>query len=244
MWLFQNQYHERAIGEFSVAMFMHCLCIFSDFFCAVFNERNLHRVFDVAYDGYVGGKDVQLLRWDDGNQTQQFSEAMEDTSKPYDGPSVVVLPLTNSVDWLPSPLILMDEASADSTPTLTTPESHAQQIKDFRGTVMNRVTDTDLKREVLAVIAKMYTELAMHGQGSFQKPAPDATISNEATHTRLAYQGTSRWFDGEGKEFQYQQGCGHHGADFIGAAAVRNGKALMPQANPAINTTTTLLGKA
>ena len=211
--------------------------------CSGSNERNMHRVFDLAYDGYIGGKDVQLLKWASPEQKGQFTEAMEDTSKPYDGPSVVVLPLANTVDWLPSPLILMDDASSKNTPTLTTPESHAQQIHDFRNEVMKRITDDKLKTEVQKVIAKMYTELQMHGQGSFQKTAPDATISNEATHTRLAYQGTSKWVDGTGREVQYQQGCGHHGADFIGAAAVRNGKALMPQANPSVNTTTTLIGK-
>ena len=204
----------------------------------------MHRVFDLAYDGYIGGKDVQLLKWDDEEQKNQFKEAMEDTSRPYDGPSVVVLPMLNTIDWLPSPLILMDEAAVNNTPTLTTPESHAQQIKDFRNQVMNRVTNKYLKDEVLTSVSKMYSDLAMHGQGSFQKTAPDATISNEATHTRLAYQGTARWFDKNGIETHYQQGCGHHGADFIGAAAVRNGKALMPQANPSVNTTMTLLGKS
>lgn len=209
----------------------------------VFNERNMHRVFDVAYDGYIGGKDVQILKWDDDTQKDQFKEAMEDTSRPYDGPSVIVLPMYHTVDWLPSPLILMDEAAANNTATLTTPESHAQQIKDFRDQVMNRVTDKNLKTEVLKAISKMYQDLAMHGQGSFHKTAPDATISNEATHTRLAYQGTATWSLNNGSASQFQQGCGHHGADFIGAAAVRNGKALMPQANPSVNTTTTLIGK-
>lgn len=216
------KYHERAI---------------------VFNERNMHRVFDLAYDGYIGGKDVQLLKWDDTTQKDQFKEAMEDTSRPYDGPSVIVLPIKNYIDWLPSPLVLMDESAVQNTPTLTTPESHAQQIKDFRDQVMKRVTSTDVSAEVLDSISKMYQDLAMHGQGSFQKTASDATISNEATHTRLAYQGTAKWVDENDKETKFQQGCGHHGADFIGAAAVRNGKALMPQANPSVNTTTTLLGK-
>ena len=205
------------------------------------HHSNMHRVFDLAYDGYIGGKDVQLLKWDDDEQKNQFKEAMEDTSRPYDGPSVVVLPTLNTIDWLPSPLILMDEAAVNNTPTLTTPESHAQQIKDFQNQVMNRVTNKYLKNEVLKSISKMYSDLAMHGQGAFHKTAPDATISNEATHTRLAYQGTARWVS-SGAE-QFQQGCGHHGADFIGAAAVRNGKALMPQANPSVNTTTTLIGK-
>lgn len=203
----------------------------------------MHRVFDVAYDGYIGGKDVQLLKWNDEDQQTQFQEAMEDTSRPYDGPSVIVLPMHNTVDWLPSPLVLMDESAVNNTPTLTTPESHAQQIKDFRNQVMKRVTNEDLKEEVLKAISKMYQELSMHGQGAFHKTAPDATISNEATHTRLAYQGTAKWVSKDNGAEQFQQGCGHHGADFIGAAAVRNGKALMPQANPSVNTTTTLIGK-
>ena len=197
----------------------------------------MHRVFDVAYDGYVGGKDVQLLHWGDEKQKEDFKEAMEDTSRPYDGPSVIVLPMKNTVNWLPSPLILMDDAGSKNTPTLTTPESHAQQINDFRNTVMKRVTNSALRTEVQDTIGKMYSELQMHGQGSFQKTASDATVSNEATHTRLAYQGTAKWVKENGDEMNFQQGCRHHGADFIGVAAVRNGKALMPQANPVVNTT-------
>ena len=211
-----KQYHERAI---------------------VFNERNMHRVFDVAYDGYCGGKDVQLLNWDDDGQKNQFIEAMEDTSKPFDGPSVIVLPMTEAMDWLPSPLVLMDDSAANNTPTLLTPESHAQQIKQFRDDVLKRISNNALKQELQQTIGKMYSELQMHGQGAYMKNAADATVGNEATHTRLAYQGTAKWVDRQGKEKHYQQGCGHHGADFIGAAAVRNGKALMPQANPVVNTT-------
>lgn len=197
----------------------------------------MHRVFDVAYDGYCGGKDVQLLNWNSPEQKDAFKEAMDDTSKPYDGPSVIVLPMMRALNWLPSPLVLMDDAAANNTPTLTTPESHAQQIREFRDQVLKRISDADVQKELKNTIGKMYSQLEMHGQGAYMKNASDATVGNEATHTRLAYQGTAKWVKENGDEKHFQQGCGHHGADFIGAAAVRNGKALMPQANPVVNTT-------
>jgi hypothetical protein len=105
----------------------------------------MHRVFDVAYDGYCGGKDVQLLNWDSADQKNAFKEAMDDTSKPYDGPSVIVLPMKNALNWLPSPLVLMDDAAANNTPTLTTPESHAQQIREFRDQVLKRISSSDVQ---------------------------------------------------------------------------------------------------
>ena len=42
VWGMTYKYHERAI---------------------VFNERNMHRMWDIAYDGYVGGKELDLLHF-------------------------------------------------------------------------------------------------------------------------------------------------------------------------------------
>jgi hypothetical protein len=50
------KYHERAI---------------------VINERNLIRVFDVCFDGYCGGNDARILRWQ--AETQRSSSARHRT---------------------------------------------------------------------------------------------------------------------------------------------------------------------
>jgi len=62
VWGMTYKYHERAI---------------------VFNERNLHKVWDIAYDGYCGGKDVQMVNMKNPSSKSQFIEEMNDYSKDY-----------------------------------------------------------------------------------------------------------------------------------------------------------------
>lgn len=208
---------------------MNNFCIFY----SVFNERNLHRIFDIAYDGYIAGKDAQILNWTTQKHIDNFKDAMSDLSKPYEGPSIVVLPITTKMEWLPSPLVICDEPAASSSTTTATPEFQVNSIKNFRNNILNRVSNDSLVAELKEIISQTYSRLGMHAEGSQAKMASDATVNNEATGTRLAYQGTSTWTTGK-QEFK-QQGCGHHGPDYVGVAAVRNGKALMPQANPTVN---------
>jgi hypothetical protein len=63
------KYHERAI---------------------VINERNLIRVFDVCFDGYCGGNDAQIMRWEKTN-CEEFKQATENLSTPYTGASMLVM---------------------------------------------------------------------------------------------------------------------------------------------------------
>jgi len=73
------KYHERAI---------------------VFNERNLHKVWDIAYDGYCSGKDVQMVNMKNPSSKSQFIEEMNDYSKDYNGPSIVPILLEPEFTWL------------------------------------------------------------------------------------------------------------------------------------------------
>eukprot|EP00961_Rhodomonas_salina_P035647 479474-Rhodomonas_salina.2 len=71
----------------------------------VFNERNLVRMWDVAYDGYVGGKDVSILDWGSDHDIGRFVAADAYLNSPYNGPSVVIVPLPE-LSTLPSPVPL------------------------------------------------------------------------------------------------------------------------------------------
>ena len=64
IWGMSYKYHERAI---------------------VFNERNLIRLWDVAYDGYNGGKDLTHVDWRDAEDVTNFTEATHDLTIPYQG---------------------------------------------------------------------------------------------------------------------------------------------------------------
>jgi hypothetical protein len=69
IWGMSYKYHERAI---------------------VTNERNLIRMFDVAFDGYNGGMGCDIMQWtDDG--ISEFRRDTESLDGPYRGKSMVVL---------------------------------------------------------------------------------------------------------------------------------------------------------
>jgi hypothetical protein len=70
LWGMSYKYHERAM---------------------VTNERNMIRMFDIAFDGYVGGMDTDILRFGD-EDLNDFLKAQYDIDVPFGGPSMIVLP--------------------------------------------------------------------------------------------------------------------------------------------------------
>lgn len=211
VWGMTYKYHERAI---------------------VFNERNMHRVWDIAYDGYCGGKDVQVC---DMQKTDDFINAYADPSKAFDQASIVPIPMKTAVDWMPSPILL--KSDDDSTQPLGAPEAYINNASAFEQQVYKRISDSNFTNELKATIKMVYETLQMNSQGALTKTAPEATIGNESTVSKLAYQGTSRWYYSDTTLNKTDFGCGHHGADYVGVASVRNGKSMYPSANPQITNT-------
>jgi hypothetical protein len=74
IWGMSYKYHERAI---------------------VFNEKNLIRLWDIAYDGYNGGKDDTYVDWtaedDAPNGPGRFRQHTLDLGNNYRGPSMMVM---------------------------------------------------------------------------------------------------------------------------------------------------------
>lgn len=59
----------------------------------VTNEKNLIRLFDIAYDGYNGGKDDTFVSWTEESGHRSYNtlkQATADVSMPYTGPSLMV----------------------------------------------------------------------------------------------------------------------------------------------------------
>jgi hypothetical protein len=66
------KYHERAV---------------------VTEEKNLIRLFDIAYDGYNGGKDDTFVSWTEGSGHRSYKTLQSETANtmmPYTGPSIMV----------------------------------------------------------------------------------------------------------------------------------------------------------
>jgi len=84
----------------------------------VTNEKNLIRLFDVAYDGYNGGKDHTVVDWmsESGYRSyRRLQSETNNTTMPYTGPSIMVMAFpVNRGDRLweqswPSPIVFHEQ---------------------------------------------------------------------------------------------------------------------------------------
>jgi len=222
VWGMTYKYHERAI---------------------VFNERNLHRVWDVAYDGYVGGKDLTMLNMQNEHEINTFIEEANNYSAEYAGQSIISTRLDHDYNSLPSPLPLTNYD--DSGTILATADTMINDVPNFAAKCMKKTGDRFHQADIEKKITHIFQKLEMNNNAQIIKDATMASASNESTACRLMYQGSSKWnykarngVD-RGNE-RSMAGCGHHGSDYIGVAAVRNGKQLLSSAAPHIGTTTRL----
>ena len=135
IWGMSYKYHERAI---------------------VTNERNLIRVFDVAFDGYSGGNDSRIVKWE-SEDLSQFSSATKDTSKAYSGPSMLVFALpvhANAFDSFPNPVVFH--------PTVTVPDG-ANAIPDRSLRFVDLPQNRDAQRKMGQPGTQCATELSVNG---------------------------------------------------------------------------------
>ena len=213
VWGMTYKYHERAI---------------------VFNERNLHRVWDIAYDGYVGGKDVTFVNMNQPQSVQSFTSCSNNYNVEYEGASMFVVGFENQLTWIPSPILLYDyDNMSNSATALATSDTFITDFNSYNGKILNRITEDNLWEEFKQKVGQAYRLLELNNNHQIVKDATLAASSNEATSCRLMYQGTSVTHTTAGAA-SHTPGSGHHGNDYVGVAAVRNGKQLLASAAPAI----------
>lgn len=217
VWGMTYKYHERAI---------------------VFNERNMHRIWDVAYDGYVGGKGINLMDWTDNEASMKsFHKHNDDMTHEYAGPSLIALPLGNETHpYLPSPLLLTNymEDSTGGEAVLATAEDMVHNTAAFANEIKEKINSGKLEK----IISQFHDWIKKGMTPEIVKSASDASVQNEATCNRLLYAGTAMWGVKNGADpatqpqWFHRNGNGHHGTDYTGVAAVRNGKSLASSAAP------------
>ena len=216
IWGMSYKYHERAI---------------------VFNEKNLVRLWDIAYDGYNGGKDDTHVDWYEPgskNGYKKFGEATMDLGSSYRGPSMMVMKFTHTDaqrrepgsgylrNW-PSPIVFHEPEEADdggrrgASLSVDQENLHVVDVDDFR------VFHEKLYKKQYGV----YRAMMPHFQDNHRtrKSAGEASAESETQSTCLAFQGSMRIKEG-GKLIQEIQGSGHHGPDYVGVASVRAGKGI------------------
>jgi len=220
IWGMSYKYHERAI---------------------VFNEKNLIRMWDIAYDGYNGGKDDTYVDWTDlgderPNGVKKFKDATLDLSKNYRGPSMMVLAFVHDRaklddngdavfdrhfrrNW-PSPIVFYD----------TYDENNPQQQREVLPIDYDNVQTVDVE-EFRVFNNQLYAGAYRDYRGlmpefktlhTTRKTAGQSSADAETGTDCLAFQGSMRIK--EGGLTQEIQGSGHHGPDYVGVASVRAGK--------------------
>jgi hypothetical protein len=216
IWGMSYKYHERAI---------------------VFNEKNLVRLWDVAYDGYTGGKDATFVNWDN---TAEFMTRTGDIASNYRGPSMMVMAFYHDSkdirperNW-PSPVVFHDKYNYKGErrgeqmnppqngdwsdwPLVTDPSnSRIVNFKDMRVFNHPMYAGYEFYRDRMPDFTDLH---------STRKPAGISTVENETFCDALAFQGTMKVVDSAtGNEVEHIQGSGHHGPDWVGVASVRAGK--------------------
>jgi hypothetical protein len=221
IWGMSYKYHERAI---------------------VFNEKNLIRLWDIAYDGYNGGKDDTYVDWtkpNGPNGVETFKQETMDVSKNYRGPSMMVMAFVHDREakdddgrpvydthfkrnW-PSPIVFHDSYSPGSAPApekATLPLDYDNlQVVDVE---QFRVFNNPLYYESYSQYRGMMP--AFHEMHMMRKSAGQSSADSETHTDSLAFQGSMRVKEAGRGAVEEIQGSGHHGPDYTGVASVRAGK--------------------
>jgi hypothetical protein len=222
IWGMSYKYHERAI---------------------VFNEKNLIRMWDIAYDGYNGGKDDTYVNWmqrgDDSARfgPDAFKRATLDLSQNYRGPSMMVMAFVHDRTKLddngrnlfdthfrrnwPSPIVFYD--TYDSRNRQHEPEVLPVDYDNVMTVDVEefRVFNNELYSDAFKGYRQMMPEFkTMH---LTRKTAGQSSADAETSSDCLAFQGSMRIKE-SGMTVQDILGSGHHGPDYVGIASVRAGK--------------------
>ena len=214
VWGMSYKYHERAI---------------------VFNEKNLIRLWDVAYDGYNGGKEEKHVDWTNDVEVKKFREDTLDVTRNYHGASMMVMAFVHEPtkkfkgeyqydkffkpNW-PSPILFDDNydyqhnMSHESRSMVGYENLHVIDVNEFR------VFNNRLYSGYHAYRKMFPNFMELH---QTRKNAGESARESETTTENLAFQGTMRIKE-QGCVKTEILGSGHHGADFVGAASIRAGK--------------------
>lgn len=207
VWGMSYKYHERAM---------------------VFNEKNLIRLWDIAYDGYNGGKDDTYVDWTKTEELAKFKEDTNDLTKDYHGRSMMVFAFHHPRDkrrtedfqdkfktnW-PSPINFYQKRDVHPRPAMVGAENQA-----MIATNEYNVFDPAIYPSYYWYQEIMPDFRELH---EMRKSASQSVQDDETAIDCLAFQGTMR-IKQNGVIVDTINGSGHHGPDYIGVSSVRAGK--------------------
>ena len=210
IWGMSYKYHERAM---------------------VTNERNLIRVYDVAFDGYNGGMDQTFVDWNSAPSREKFVTQTYDRSTPYHGQSMLVMSLPHSekesrMTW-PNPIVFHQSVQGNPSPDAEKVHGSLPEIHDHM--VFNHAKNPSLCSDAVQKRYEHYMNRLDMTQwastDSLNRPAGEACIANESSSSPLAFQGSMRRISNIGVVTE-THGSGHLGHSYVGMASVREGRGI------------------
>lgn len=204
------------------------------------NERNLVRVFDVAFDGYNGGMDQTVVDWSDENDCIEFGRKTLDRSLPYTGKSMLVMAMPydskKSRRTWPNPIAMQDDASCI---TSLTPEAGRHPNDLMQHCVFSERNQSFCSAAQQARIKEYMQRVQfqfLQTPDSASRPAGDQCVNNETSSQMMAFEGTMKVYDENGACVESVQGSGHLGPSYVGVASVREGRGVQnPQQAPTLH---------
>lgn len=215
IWGMSYKYHERAI---------------------VINERNLIRVFDVCFDGYCGGNDARILRWN-AEDTAEFARQTQNLTGAYSGPSMVVMALPrhkNVFESFPNPLVWHPYV-----PNAARVRAHPDKGGQPNGLERHCPFATfqscsEQQRLTHQVYSMYYSALGLKAWAQLNANLDPGHLAyaNETDPYIFSFHGhMAAILDGQREE---TQGSGHLGPNFVGVASVREGRGMLPRGMPTL----------
>jgi hypothetical protein len=192
----------------------------------VYNEKNLIRLWDIAYDGYNGGKDCTHLDWSNGEQIDTVLKNVANISKPYEGASMVVMKFSGVNDSPPvvwsSPIYITADTN-ENTEKEVLLSADANTYVNIEN--MMPMTDAFYHVRIQAEYLQIWD---MIKATATSKESGTYATENETVGSMFLFQGSHKVSNATGQILSEVSGCGHHGPDYVGASAVRNGKGFNP----------------
>lgn len=210
IWGMSYKYHERAI---------------------VTNERNLVRVYDVAFDGYNGGMDKTMLDMKDQEDIKEFREHTMNKSGAYTGKSIVPFRIphagVNRPDFC-SPLLF---ASGVTGVEETENREHLRADDIEKHFILRGFSHWSQQLAWMVQWNHMGMPHWIKPQARAATPG-DHSVSNDTAQICMAFHGTMKpagaggaGAGGAGAGAQaLHHGSGHLGCSYPGVASVREGR--------------------
>jgi hypothetical protein len=182
---------------------------------------------------------MTIVDMNSADSKRLFINASNNYNVEYEGASIIAVGIDVPLTWLPSPMLLCDFSNQNAAVrALATADMFISDVSRFIEKTLGRVDGLEARTELETKIAEIYNELELNNNHQMVKDATLACTNNESTSCRLMYSGTSTAHYSDHSQPVHVPGSGHHGNDYPGVAAVRNGKQLAASAAPAITTYT------